>query len=88
MLEKDNCLMFKALLGLIQSQNYQIGSLFAMIDAATGNSLSEESREAFKKAVESLKNNIEQMQYALDQLMENEEVDAERLITDLPESFN
>lgn len=87
MLEKDNCLMFKAVLGLVQSQNYQISSLFAIIDAVLGDNLSSESRRAFKQAVENLELNAAKMQDALDQIMEND-VDSERVITDLPKTYN
>lgn len=88
MLEKDNCLMFKAVLGLVQSQSYQISSLFAMVEAVMGQGLSEESRKAFSKALENLNDNAAKMQAALDLILENEDVDTERLITDLPDKMN
>jgi uncharacterized membrane protein len=88
MLEKDNCLMFKALLGLVQSQSYQISSLFAMVDVVLGENLSEDSRRAFRQAMQNLEDNAAKMQAALDQIMENEGVDPERVITELPKSFN
>lgn len=88
MLEKDNCLMFKALVGLVQSQSYQIGSLFAMIEVMLGDNLSEESRRAFRKAMSNLEDNAARIQAALDQIMENGDVDPERVITDLPKTFN
>ena len=88
MIEKDNCLMFKALLGLVQSQSYQISSLFAMVDVVLGENLSENSRQAFKKAMQNLEDNAAKMQAALDQIMENGGVDPERVITELPKTYS
>jgi hypothetical protein len=88
MLEKDDCLMFKAVLGLVQSQSYQISSLFAMVDVVLGENLSEDSRNAFKKAMRNLEDNAARMQAALDQIMENEDVDPERVVSGLPKTYN
>jgi len=88
MLEKDNCLMFKAVLGLVQSQSYQISSLFAMVEALMGQGLSDESRKAFTSAMENLSDNVAKMQAALDLILENDDVDTERLITELPDKMN
>lgn len=87
MLTKDVCLMLKACVKLVQSVNYQVDSLFSIIDAVTGNTLPDKVRETFRQAAEHLRTNAENVQNLLDQVMEKDG-EIEEVLKDLPKHIN
>lgn len=87
MLTKDVCLMLKACVKLVESVNYQVDSLFSIIDAVTGNTLPDNVRETFRQAAEHLRKNAENVQNVLDQVMEKDG-EIEEVLKDLPKRIN
>lgn len=87
MLDKETCLIIKSCLGIVQGMQYQIDSLFAMIDAMNTGVVNDDTKVAFEKAARLLKDNTVNISKTLDRIMETGN-HAEKLSADIPKIIN